>query len=257
MKTFCFTVDDNIRFFKEITKNKVDSIFDHPYLAVYKRLHDKFGIKVQLNLFYNDEEFDLSSMTTCYYDEWVKNADWLKMSFHSKYENVKPYEFSGYDEVFTDCKKVNDNIIRFASSKCLAKTTTIHYCLATNDGLSAVIDNGVLGLLGLFGTNDTPRTSYGLSLDKASVIRDGNFIKDGNLTFGAIDIVLNSFTIDDILQKLSDKSVDRRHINVMIHEQYFYKDYFMYQPEFEEKLYKTFNYLTANGYNSKFFEELL
>lgn len=254
--TFCFTVDDNIRFFKDITKNKVNSIFEHPYLAVYKRLHDKFGVKVQLNLFYKDDEFDLSSMTADYYDEWVKNADWLKMSFHSEYENVKPYEFSCYDEVYTDCKKVQDQIVRFASPFALAKTTTIHYCLATPDGLRAVVDNGVLGLLGLFGNNDNPRTSYGLDLDVASKIRNGDFVKDGALTFGAIDIVLNAFSIDDILKTLNAMR-DRQHINVMIHEQYFYKDYFMYQPEFEDKLYKTLDYLTSNGYKSKFFEELL
>ena len=49
MKTFCFTVDDNIRCLREINEKNYDSIFDHPYLAVYKRLHERFGLKVQLN----------------------------------------------------------------------------------------------------------------------------------------------------------------------------------------------------------------
>mgnify|MGYP003302016309 CR=1 FL=1 len=31
MKCFCFTVDDNIRFLKELTENPADSIFAHPY----------------------------------------------------------------------------------------------------------------------------------------------------------------------------------------------------------------------------------
>ena len=30
-------------------------MFDHPYLAMYRRLHEKFGLKVQLNLFYDAE----------------------------------------------------------------------------------------------------------------------------------------------------------------------------------------------------------
>ena len=48
-KTFCFTVDDNIRFLKEIAEKNYKSIFEHPYLAMYKRLHEDFDLKVQLN----------------------------------------------------------------------------------------------------------------------------------------------------------------------------------------------------------------
>ena len=44
MKKFCFTVDDNIRFLKEITAAQPESIFEHPYLALFKSLHEKFGL---------------------------------------------------------------------------------------------------------------------------------------------------------------------------------------------------------------------
>ena len=59
MKTFCFTVDDNIRFFKEITEQGLGSIFEHPYLAMLRRLHERFGVKIQLNLFFKMEGFGL------------------------------------------------------------------------------------------------------------------------------------------------------------------------------------------------------
>ena len=78
MRNFIFTVDDNIRFLKEINEREYESIFEHPYLAMYRRLHEKYGLKVQLNLFYEMEGFDLSRMTTRYKDEWKENADWLK-----------------------------------------------------------------------------------------------------------------------------------------------------------------------------------
>ena len=51
MKTFCFTIDDNIRFLKELTAQKPGSMFDHPYLAMLRRLHERFDLKIQLNLF--------------------------------------------------------------------------------------------------------------------------------------------------------------------------------------------------------------
>ena len=80
IKNYCFTVDDNIRFLKEITEVCYRSIFEHPYLSMYRRLHERFGLKVQLNLFYREGDFDLSQMTDRYYEEWKENADWIKLS---------------------------------------------------------------------------------------------------------------------------------------------------------------------------------
>ena len=252
MKSFCFTVDDNIRFLKEITEKCYQSIFDHPYLSMYRRLHEKFGLKVQLNLFYRMGGFDLSQMSNQYYAEWKENSDWLKLSFHSDYENVSPYEASEYDEVYEDCKRTNDEIKRFASSAALASTTTIHYCLLTDAGLNAIEDNGVSGLLGLFGTDKEPRTSYGIGDAESKRIRNGEIVKLGNISFASIDIVLNQFSTDEIIEKLENLK-HRSGIRVMIHEQYFYEDYKRYQPDFEQKLRETFAFLVDHGYQSEFF----
>ena len=241
---------------KEITENRYRSIFEHPYLAMYRRLHEEFGLKVQLNLFYRTEGFNLSEMSDAYYDEWRKNADWLKLSFHSELENFRPYESARYCEVYENCRRVNDQIKRFASPAALASTTTIHYCLLTDGGLKAIRDVGVGGLLGLFSTPEEPRTSYGIGESDAGKIRDGETIKIGQISFASIDIVLNSFTTERIIEKLSGLT-DRECIRVMIHEQYFYEDYPRYQPEFEEKLRSTFAFLCNNGYQSGFYESLI
>ena len=256
IKSFCFTVDDNIRFLKEITERHYKSIFDHPYLAMYKHLHEEFGLKIQLNLFYRMEGFDLSKMSDAYRGEWEDNADWIKLSFHSELENVDPYEASGYEEVYGDCRRVHQEIKRFASPAALAKTTTVHYCVLTEQGLKAVEDNGVLGLLGLYGDTENPRTSYGIEENKAQRIRDGEILKIGNVSFASIDIVLNCFSIEKILEQLG-KMVERNGIRVMIHEQYFYSDYKKFQSNFEEKLQKTFSFLLEHGYQSSFFESLI
>ena len=255
-KTFCFTVDDNIRFLKEIAEKNYKSIFEHPYLAMYKRLHEEFDLKVQLNLFFRMDGFALSQMSSTYSSEWEENSDWLKLSFHSDFENVKPYEFSEYDEVYQDVKKINNQILRFASPASLAKTTTVHYCLATSEGLNALSDNTVLGLLGLFGTKEKPRTSYGIEENKAKKIRDGETVKVGKISYASIDIVLNSFSKEDILIKLNNL-INHNCIRVMIHEQYFYADYKNYQHDFEEKLRSTFSFLNEHCYESRFFEELI
>ncbi|MBP3436342.1 MAG: hypothetical protein J6K61_00335 [Clostridia bacterium] len=247
-------MDDNIRFFKEITENGYQSIFEHPYLAMYKRMHEEFGLKVQLNVFYRTEGFDLSQMSDAYRAEWEKNYDWLKLSFHSDFENVKPYEFSDYNEVYKDCKRVNEQIKRFASSAALAKTTTLHFCLATEEGIRALADNHISGLLGLFGDKENPRTSYGIDEGSADKIRNGKLLKIGKIHFASIDIVLNCFSTEEIIAQLKALT-ERSGIRVMIHEQYYYADYQYYQPDFEEKLKATFSFLTEHGYESIFFED--
>ena len=237
-----------------MTEKRPESVFDHPYLAVYRRLHEKFGLKVQLNLFYREGDFDLNQMTDAYQAQWQANAHWLKMSFHSEWENVKPYEFSGYQEVFDHCKAVNDQILRFAGADTLGKTTTVHYCRTTNEGLDAMADNGYTGLLGLFGTPEAPRSSYSTPEELCGKIRMGEILPYRDVQMAPIDIVLNEHKAPVILEKL-DALAQREHINVMIHEQYFYPDYVAYQPDFEEKLASTFAWFAEHGYESRFLEE--
>ncbi len=256
MKTFCFTVDDNIRFLKEITERGYQSIFEHPYLAMYKRLHETFGLKVQLNLFYRMDGFDLSKVSREHCREFAENAHWLKLSFHADAETPSPYEFSGYDEVYRDCNKVHEQIRRFATPAALAKTTTIHYCLTTQEGLQALKDNRVTGLLGLFGNAENPRTSYCIGDADADKIRTGEILKAGEMAFAGIDIVLNCFDKNSILKQLEQLN-GRECIKVMIHEQYFYPDYKAYQPDFADKLESAFSFLKGNGYQSAFLEDLL
>lgn len=255
-KQFCFTVDDNIRCLKEITERQYESIFNHPYLAMYQRLHERFGLCVQLNLFYEMDGFDLSQMTDRCLNEWKENAAWLRLSFHSKLENVKPYEHSGYEEVYTDCQKVQQEIKRFASEDVLGKTTTVHYCLATEDGVRALKDNGVRGLLGVYGSDDQPQKSYQTSEEDNARMRGGEIVNREKVAYAGIDIVLNSFSMEEIQRQLSGL-FGRKLIKVMIHEQYFYPDYPAYQKEFEEKLVRTFDRLTENGYCSSFFEDCI
>ena len=256
MKTFCFTVDDNIRFLKEIEQDRPESIFAHPYLAMYRRLHREYGVKVQLNLFYRLGDFALSQMPDTYYREWEENAAWLKLSFHSDCEIEDPYISSGYEEVYEDCRKVNENIVRFASPAALAKTTTIHWCQTTEDGVRALADLGIKGLLGLFGNSQNPKTSYSIREEQAKELRSGKTVKLGDVHFAAIALVLNNHSKEVILEKLGTIQ-NRNAINVMIHEQYFYSDYPAYQSDFEEKLGACFAYLNSKGYTSCFFEDVI
>ena len=256
MKQFCFTIDDNIRFIKEVSETKPHSLFDHPYPALLRRLHERFGIKIQLNLFYRAGDFDLSMASDAYQSEWKQNADWLKLSFHSDRENVRPYENSSYDEVFGDCNAVHREILRFAGKASLAKTTTVHYCQTLPEGVEALRHNGVQGLLGLFGTPERPGSSYSLDSATADDIRNGAIVTLDGMAYAALDMIVNSYKYEKIAETLAPL-VSRETLRIMIHEQYFYQDYKAYQPDFEEKLNLVFTILQENGYQNCFFEDMI
>ena len=257
MKRFCFTVDDNIRCLRHLTEQRPASMFDLPYFGFYRRLHEKYGLKVQLNLFYEEGDFNLSLVTDAYRDEWEANADWLKLSFHSKSEwPARPYEFSGYDEVFADCSAVNREILRFAGEKSLAKTTTVHYCRNTADGLRALRDCGVEGLLGLFGTEESPRTSYEVTEEHLPAIRRSETVVFREIAMGSLDVILNECR-PDVAHARVEALLDRENAHIMTHEQHYYPDRSGHSYEFEPKTEDAVALLCENGFAPAFFEEMM
>ena len=93
-------------------------------------------------------------------------------------------------------------------------------------------------------------------MEDASIIRNGNIVKNGLISYAPIDIVLNNTEPEQIKTMLCDMK-RREHIWVMIHEQYFYNDYHRYLENYEEILVGTFEQLIKNGFKSFFFEEIL
>ena len=156
------SIDDNIWFLRDLHQDNPASLFDNAYLAFLKNVHETYGTKIHLNLFYETEGFDLSQLSDRYKAEWKANADWLRLSFHALGEFPdQPYINAGYDKVKADCTLVDEQIKRFAGKDSMGPLTTIHWGEATKEGVRAVKDAGYNGLLGYFGVYDeVPGVSY-------------------------------------------------------------------------------------------------
>jgi hypothetical protein len=74
------SLDDNILCLRDLTKNadKYNSVFDNPYFALYKNVHDTFGTKVHMNVYYQCENFNISMLPDKYKPEFIANSDWLQ-----------------------------------------------------------------------------------------------------------------------------------------------------------------------------------
>jgi len=302
---FTYFVDDNIRFLENLTKNKPASIFDDPYLKLHKELHDKYGLKVQFNLFYQniDKTWDLSMMTDAYKDEFLANKDWIKFGFHAKHELPDyPYINATYEQVWDDYTAIEKAIEKFAGREMITKSLITHWLVMTKEGVQALIDKGakIIGsttgdiidypeIKSAFSTehNFTLAKNKDLPVSKAGVcVRSVNGVSsmpylcnynhlennDADKYSGKIKmykdpetgmfynnfaaITMNASRLDDFPKEF-EELVKHEYVGILIHEQYFYDDFFIYEPDFAEKIDKAFEILLGAGFEHISMEDLI
>jgi streptogramin lyase len=264
MPRYRVSTDDNIRFLKDIARNadKYGSIFDNPYLAFWRRMHEKFGARIHHNIYYEMPGFNLSMMPEKFKDEWRQNASWMRLSFHARANDPdRPYVHASPEEILEDYRLVTREIERFAGPEVLSRFTTIHWGEATEAAVAALRREGVLGLVGYFYlTRDIPAVSYHLTQSETLNLMKRDYWKDTKLDVSFIrhDIVINNVPLAEIpayLEKVAADPHQAEVMELMIHEPYFYPDYRAYLPDFEERVERAIEFVHRRGYRPVFYEE--
>lgn len=261
------SVDDVIWAFQDIAQHsEYTSIFDNPFFALYKRVHDVYGTKVHMNIYYEtvEKDFNLSMFPDKYKNEWKENAHWLHLSFHGLADKPNwPYREAGYDKVKHDCDLVMEQILRFAGPEVTGPVTTLHFGDATAEGVQALYDCGIRVIQSEFMTSTgEPLPKYGLSDEELKQVRYDTFWKDpksGMIYYGC-DAILNKRNIEDIgpwMDEFQEKYPDRPFVDVLIHEQYFYPHYKRYLADYEERVVTGVKWCHEHGYAPCFVTEML
>jgi hypothetical protein len=257
------SLDDNIWCLKDVTLNsgKYRSIFENPYLGFLKEVHDSFGTKIHLNLYYQTEGFNLSQMTDKFRNEWRENSKWLRLSFHALQNDPdRPYIKAGYDVVKRDCILVNDQIRRFAGEELMGPVMTLHWGEATAEGCRALKEQGYKALAGYFSAEGPDTVSYYLN-DKQRLHINNRFVWRDNsegIIFSRMAMVINLFKSDQIVPYLGSLRSDSHkppYLDLMIHEQYFHSYYKDYQPDYRQKVLTSVKWAADNGYQPAFLSE--
>lgn len=276
LNKFRVSSDDNIRFLKELNEGDYKSIFDHPYLAVYKKAHDLYGAKVHLNLFYAFDDrarslfaskhsyFDLSMMTDRYKAEFIANSSWLKLTFHAKSEFPdKPYRYADRKTVREDCIAVCKEICRFAGKECLSNSTTVHWGEANREVVRQLRALGMTSLTGYFMRDEAnePLVSYYAEPELVDHVGARDFWMDTqeDMIFGRIDSVMNIGSLEEVREEVRIAAEDPHRggfVSVMIHEQYFYADYINYLADFEERVLQVCQFLASKGYTGSHISDI-
>lgn len=259
------SLDDNILFLKDISENagKYKSIFENPYLSFLKNVHDTYGTKIHLNLFYQTEGFNLSEMTDKFKNEWKENAGWIRLSFHSLQEFPdRIYLKAGYDEVRKDCNMVLEQIRRFAGEELTGPVMTLHWGDTTVECCRALKDEGYTALAGYFNFDEPDPFSYYLDAEKRRHINKCFIWRDNHegIIFSRMSLVINTLKSEQILPYLDNLRSNLHkpaYVDLMIHEQYFYQSYSAYQPDFRQKVLISVRWAAENGYKPAFLSECL
>jgi hypothetical protein len=260
------SLDDNIWFIRDIANNgsRYKSIFENPYLKMYRDLHQAYGTKVHFNIYYQTDGFNLSLMPDKFKGEWKDNSDWIRLSFHALQNDPDHiYANSGYDEVKRHCEMVKEQIRRFAGEEVMDSVTTLHWGECTIEGARALHDCGYTGLAGYFNVDDNQSpVSYYLNEDQRRNLKKRFIWKDNKegLIFGRIALVINTVKQPQIvpyLDSLKKDSWKPGFLDLMIHEQYFYPAYVAWQPDYREKVFTSVKWAVENGYKPAFFSECI
>ncbi len=260
---YCFEIDDNIYFFRDIAQKKYKSLFDCFYLKGLRELNRKYGIKVVLNIYYSDgKEFNLTQFPDHYKSEWQENANWLKLAFHA-YANDpdRPYQYASANQLISDLDLVNEQIYRFAGEKAFTPPTIIHWGMIQPAVFKPLADRGIKVLRGYFRYNNGRwDINSGLNDVRSEYLSRNDVLKDfeSGIVFSKVNMVFNTTPIELIVPRLENNKRDpnlAEIMDLMTHEQHFWPFYFGHVPDHFKRLDTAFKWVTENGYKPVFFHE--
>ena len=268
-----FTVDDTIFCLREIHRNGYKSLFDDYFLGNARKLHKKYGTKFALNLFYETSEdekhlnveresFNLSQFSDRYQSEWRDNADWLRLSFHSKREHPgEPYKDASAETLIADFVQMEREIKRFAGEETYLPAGVIHFGTIRPETYRPLAAHGVTVLSGYFTRrNGGYYVNYQMDDSRSEYLNNNDFLLDvdSGIVFSKMDMVVNLVPLDDIvptLEKAIANPNTAEFVDLMTHEQYFWPFYKRYLPDHWDRLDRAFAFVTECGYKPVFIND--
>ena len=253
---FTFQIDDCGFFLRDLCRQRPKHLLDHFFLANLKKIHRDYGTRVVLNCFYSPQQldFDMSMMPEVYKSEFENNADWLRLTFHSKTEFPNdPYLATPAEKIIADYDEVMTQLRRFAGCAAIPTSCT-HFANMVPDAWKLMYSRGTRYLC-LEPNRQRGRMwcSYQVPQDAFDYVLEHEAWKDfaSGITFIKTDIIINSVPLDKIvpsLQKVWDSPAERELLGLLTHEQYCWKDYKNYLPDHFERIATACRFAVERGY---------
>lgn len=154
--------------------NDYESIYEEPFFAFLKDLHDTYGAKFSLYLF---DISNLSNIPTKFKDELTAAKDWLKFGLHWRTGGGGSYTNDTYQQGATDWNFVVNNVVRFGgTAELIDRVPRLNLFGGSKAALSGMRDADC-GALGFLAADDN-RVSYFLNTDQATYLRTHDVVLD-------------------------------------------------------------------------------
>ena len=190
---FHLSFDDTMVSLKNFTDDaQYESIFDEPFFAFLKSLHDQYGMKVSLYT-YSDV---ICNVTDKYKSELKGASSWIKFGLHST-SHYKRFNQATYQEGYNAWYSFVMDIYRITGTfESIDRMPRLHYWQGTEDALCGMRD-AICGPIG-FLTSEHENPSYYLTNEQHMYIYNRDHLIDhkNGLIFLATDMRIDWFMSD-------------------------------------------------------------
>ena len=263
-KRFRISIDDNSFFMRDLFNQRPKRINDNFYLSRLKKLHDEFGAKFTLNLFYEtpEKEFNLSMFPADWKSQFEDNAEWMRLTWHAYNEFPdRPYQYATAEKIAADFDLIHAEVVRFAGEKAWAPPTIVHWGELPPSLFPLLYARGVRTLSGYFQrSGQCYPVSYGIDESRCAYLSGHDALMDfaSGICLSKIDIIVNCTPIENIVPTLLpniDDEDNGEYIDILTHEQYFWPFYFNYIPDHVARMETVLRFVTEHGYKPVFQHE--
>ena len=251
-KVYHCALDDTIDVLEEISRkeNSLESIFDVEVMGCLKQLHNKYGTKFSLYLFYEKPGFNLSEMTDKFYSEWQQNSSWLRLSFHAR--TKKPgvvdyylYDKADYQTAKEDFQLIKKEILRFAGPESWDNFPRTHYWSGSRETVMAWRDCGVGGLF--YSYPGFPAMYFDEVRLQELWQKDFWYDEETEMLYITTNVKLPGCTVSQV-EKIMAGLENRKIIDI------FCDDYNLL--ELQEQMEKAVSWASQHGYDPVFYDEV-
>lgn len=203
-----FSIDDIFESLIEVTDRNIP-LFEHPYFALLKDLHNKYGTHVSLYVFFQREmqgRLRTLSEVRDLKNELEQAGNWIHFGPHALDFDTRPYNQSPEDQV-----KVFDatykEIDRFAGKNTYAELVRLHFYSESYELADYFKSHGVMSLL----STDREAGSHRMPQQ----IKDG-LLGVGEASYEGAHFIRTQFRVEFFVQD----GLDERAIEILFRESF-------------------------------------
>lgn len=239
-KTVHLSFDDCYVCLKELSSDntKYNSVFEQPFFADLKDMHEATGAKFTLYVYEEVNGFDITQLPDKYVKELNVNSDWLKIGYHAKNPTITKDSIAIY-KVFTESFSKVDSVLTSKSLlKGMSSTIRLHFFYATQEETEYLRSHGVKTLL----SADDDRVSYSLSEKENKSLMQAEVLTKKKMKYVSTDLRIER---DNIILGLW-KNLNDEELVVFTHEWAYSKPIIKWKYKTMIKLLSLYNCVFIN-----------